>query len=106
LKRYSDFKCADRQHRNCFSQSTSKFEKVTIARYEFGIKHCLTLKINQFIFIRRFENMSPCPDKLFSNILEGLYLPVHVDDEHKGRNNVQCIFTRDFIEHKRGAVCA
>jgi len=36
--------------------------------------------------------MSPCPDKLFSKILEGLYLPVHVDDEHKGRNDVNCPF--------------
>jgi len=29
-----------------------KNEKVTDARYECGIKRCLTMKINQFIFVQ------------------------------------------------------
>jgi len=92
FERYNDFKCALRQHRKFFANSTPNFGKVTVARYEFEMKHCLTLKINQYIFIRRFENMSPCSAKLISNILEGFYLPVHIDDEHKGRNDMQCPF--------------
>jgi len=67
--------------------------KVTVASYQFGTKHCSTLKINQLIFIKQFENTSPCPDKIytfsymfqnfFTTILEGLYSPVHVDQEYK-----------------------
>ena len=47
-------------------------QKVTVARYEFGIKHCLTLKINQLIFIKHVEKTNPYPDKIhvFSYLFE------------------------------------
>jgi len=60
LKRYNNFKYALRQRRKLFAQSTPKFRKVAIARFEFGIKHWLTLKINQFIY----ERKSTWPDKI------------------------------------------
>ena len=66
LKRYNNFKCALRHPWKLFAQSTTKFGKVTVARYEFGIKHCLTLKINQFIFIKHFENTNSCHDKNYT----------------------------------------
>jgi len=39
--------------RKLFAQSTPKFGKVTVARYEFGKKNCLTLKINQNTFLKQ-----------------------------------------------------
>ena len=39
LKRYNNFKCALQQHWKLFAQSTPKSAKVTMAKYEFGIKH-------------------------------------------------------------------
>jgi len=75
LKRYNNFKCAVRQRETLFAQSIQKFGKVTVARYEFGVKHRLTLEINQVIFIKNFENTSPCLDKIytFSQILKAFF---------------------------------
>jgi len=93
LNRYDNFKCTLRQGRKLFAQSTSEFRRVTAARYECGIKHWLTLTINQFIFKKHFERTSPFPAKFHTfsfmlqnclSILEGLNLPGHVDKEHKG----------------------
>jgi len=44
----------------------TKIGNVTGARYEFGIKHCTTLKINKFILIRHFKKTSPRPDKIYT----------------------------------------
>jgi len=94
LKRYNNFTCALRQRRKLFAQSTPKLRKVTVARFEFGMKHSLTLKINQIIFKKQFEKTIPWPDKIhtFSYVFQNYFqvfwkglsdLPVHVDNEHK-----------------------
>jgi len=49
-------------------------------------KDCLTLKINHFIFIKHIKTRARALIKLFSNILERLFSPVHVDEEYKGYN--------------------
>jgi len=43
FEKVQNFKCALRQRWKLFAQSTPKFGKITVARYEFGIKHRLTL---------------------------------------------------------------
>ena len=45
---YNNLKCALRLRRKLCTQSTPKFRKATMARYEFGTKYAL--KINHFIF--------------------------------------------------------
>jgi len=96
LKRYNNFKCAFRQHRKLFTQSTPKFRKVTVTRYEFGIKHWLTLKINQFIFKRQLEKASLCPDKIhtfsymFQNYFQGFRKALTC--QCKLSRNVRCLF--------------
>ena len=50
VKKCNNFIRAIRQCMQLFAQSTPKFWKVIIARYELEIKHCLILKINQFNF--------------------------------------------------------
>ena len=64
LKRYNNFKCALLQRWKSFAQSTQIFGNVTVARYEFGIKFCLTLKINQPIFIKHFDKKCQWPAKI------------------------------------------
>jgi len=75
LKWCNNFVCGLRLHWKLFAQSTSHIGKVTVARNEFGIQHRLTLKINQFIFIKHFEKTNPCPDKIhmFSYVLQNYF---------------------------------
>jgi len=63
---------ASTAYRKLFTQSTPKFRKVSVARFEFGIKHSLTLKINQIIFEKQFEKTRPWPDKnhMFSYVFQ------------------------------------
>ena len=68
LKRYNNFKCALRQRCKLFAQSTQTFGNVTVARYEFGIKFCLTLKVNQPIFIKYFDKKCQWPDKFTRSV--------------------------------------
>ena len=102
LQRYNNFKCVLRQHRKLFGQSTPKFRKFTVARFEFGIKHWLTLKINQFIFKKQFEKTSPWPDKIhtFSHVFQnyfqvfwkGLSCQSISVKNTRSRNDVRCPF--------------
>ena len=122
LKKYNNFKCALQQRWKLFAKSTPRFWKVTVAKWEYGIKHCLTLKINQFIFTKHFEKTSLCLDKIytfsymfqnsFQIFWKGFTLQCTAIKIIWGSNNVQFpfLFTRvvkpDFIEHRGGAVCA
>jgi len=56
LKRFNNFKCVLPQRRKLFAQSTPKIRKVTVAKFEFRIKHWLTWRINQCTFKKQFEN--------------------------------------------------
>ena len=102
LKRYNNFKCALWQRRKRFAQSTPKFRKVTVARFEFAVKYWLTLKINQFIYKNQFEKTSLWPDKNhpFSYVFQS-YFQVFWKDlscqsismkNTRSRNDVQCTF--------------
>jgi len=102
LKRYNNFKRALQQRRKLFAQSTPNFRKFTVEIYEFGIKHWLTLKINQFIFKKQFEKTSPYPDKIhtFSYVFEnyfqvfwkGLICQCTSMKNTRNRNDVRCSF--------------
>jgi len=52
------------ESRGNYLPNPHKFLIVTVARFEFGIKLCLTLEINQFIFVKHFSKMTSCPDKI------------------------------------------
>ena len=101
LKRYN-FKCALRQRRKLFAQSTPKFRKLAVARFEFVIKYWLTLKTNQFICTKQFEKTSLWPDKIhqFSYVFQsyfqvfwkGLSCRSISMKNTRSRNDVQCTF--------------
>jgi len=102
LKRDNNIKCVLRQSRKLFTQSTPKFRRVTVARFEFVIKYWLTLKINRFIFKKQFEKTSPWPDKIhtcshvFQNYFQvfwkGLSCQSISMKNTRSRNDVQCPF--------------
>ena len=120
LKRYNSFKCASTALET-LRPTTPKFRKVTVARYEFEMKHCLTLEINRFILIKHFGKTSPCPDKthtfsyMFQNYFQIFWKSFTrqcMSMTNTGvRNYVQCSFIHQtcktwFKEYRRGAVYA
>ena len=125
LKRYNNFICAIWQRWKLFVRSTPKLWNVTAARFEFGIQlnlfDIITLKINQFIFIKHFEKTSPCDDKIykfncmfrncFRIFWKGCTRQCMVMKNTRARNDVQCPFIHQSCKtwphwaYRKGAVC-